>query len=182
MKIRARRCPKSRKSGSGGGRETLFLTCRAMSYHFLEEFGQSWRQDAQSYTQDAPRCCQDGCLGRNLCHLGEILVPSWEVLGGFGEPFGGVFGHRRECKIEQHYNVFGIFSDFGGVLAAMFFKVVRRWRQEGSKIQDFRPSRRSGWPSWRQEGSNFFSKTRPESLGRERLGSGRVDRRRRRGR
>ena len=97
------------------------------------------------------------------------LVPSWRDLGskfgGFGEHFGGTFGHRREFKIRQRYNVLAIFLVFRGVLAAMFFKVARRWRQEGSKIQDFRPSRRSWRPSWRQEGSNFFSKTRPESRG-----------------
>ena len=102
-----------------------------MSYQFLEEFGQSWRQDAQSHTSDAPRWDQDERLGPSLSHLGAILAPSREVLGGFGEAFGGVFGHGRECKIEQRYNDLAIFLDFWGVLAAMFFKVVRRWRQEG---------------------------------------------------
>ena len=102
-----------------------------MSYQFLEEFGQSWRQDAQSHTSDAPRWGQDERLGPNLSHLGAILAPSREVLGGFGEPFGGVFGHRRECKNRQHYNVFVIFLVLWGVLAAIFFKLGQRWRQEG---------------------------------------------------
>ena len=58
------------------------------------------------------------------------LVPSWRDLGsklgsfggnGFGEHFGGTFGHRRECKIRQHYNVFGnIFCILGGLGGDVF--------------------------------------------------------------
>ena len=72
--------------------------------HVLTNFEKNRPKLAPRRSKLHPRCPrwgQDGRLGRNLCHLGEILAPSWEILEGFGEPFGGVFGHGRECKIEQ---------------------------------------------------------------------------------
>ena len=96
MKINDRRGPKSRKSGSGRGRGTLFLTCRAMSYQFLEEFGQSWRQDAQS--RDGPRWWQDGHLGLHLGALGSILASTWLVWGGFWKAFGSMLADALDIK------------------------------------------------------------------------------------
>ena len=85
-----------------------------MSYEFLEEFGKSWRQDAQSHTLDAPRWGQDGRLGPNSSHLGAILAPSREVWGRLLEVFLDMGGSVKSNNSTTILLYFWILGGLGG--------------------------------------------------------------------
>ena len=58
-----------------------------------------------------------------------------------------------------------------GILAPCLYDVARSWRQDGSKIDDFRSCRRSWGHLGAKLGNIIFSKTRPEARETGKVGS-----------
>ena len=86
---------------------------------------------------------------------------------------GGSVVHSITLKNLRFFYVFDglgvVIWDGWGILAPFLYDVVRSWRQDGSKIEKNHSSRRSWGRLGAKLGPIFFSKTRPEAPGPEKL-------------
>ena len=129
MKIRAQRGPKSRTSGSGGGRGLFFGPAARRRNKF-------WKTSAKDGTKTlkvTPKMRQDGAKMGVLGATCAILARSWLQVGRFGEVLGSLLevfldigGSVKSNNSTAYSLYFEILGGLGGIVFQCCAEVAPR--------------------------------------------------------